>query len=353
MKRPALFIPFVLALALLPAGRLFAKPAPNSAEAFVLRQLEEAGLEVGFNEEGDRVVQLGVAGKPLSPDLRELTCGPPDGYLMKKRKLGAPPEDPRKHFTSFRDRLFRVAEFKAKAEILRFLTTTISVSAETIQSYSDGTAVKDTMTTTEIFSHLRLDGFLVLSTAESWNDGVYQVAVAVGWSPKSEALVAGSKSTDASIAPPPGENSPEWKKWAETQDFSLRLGAYSFEDSAGVLRHVGIAAADVDGLSGKALRNAKQLAFTMAKANLCYALYGDSETRIFVRSRLKETFDGTRSSFEVEESSIETIFQKCRAIHVFADEVYTASVVHPLTGRTMFVSVVGIEPGRFQVQRRP
>ena len=353
MKRPALFLPFVLALALIPAGRLSAKPAPDSAEAFVLRQLEESGLETGFNEEGGRVVQVGVAEKILSPDLKELTSGPPEGYLTKKRKFGAPPEDPRKHFTGFRDRLLRVAEFKAKAEILRFLTTTIDISAETIQSYSDGTALKETMTTTELLSHLRLDGMLTLSTAESWNDGKYQVAVAVGWSPRSEALVAGSMSTDPEIAPPPGENSPEWRKWAETQDFALRLGAYSFEDSAGVLRHVGIAASDVEGLTGEPLLKARGMALTMAKANLCYALYGDSETRILAKSRLKEAFDGTKSSFEIEESAIERIFQKCRAIHVFADEVYTATVVHPLTGRKMFVSVVGIEPGRFQKQDHP
>lgn len=321
MRHSTFSLLIALGMALLLSGRLLAEPSAESAEGILLQRIAEEGLEIGFNEEGERVIQIGVVEKPY-------------GTYDAKR------------FPTFRDGLYRVAEFKAKAEILRFLSMTVDISAETIALYSDGVALKETMTTIELLSHLRLNGFMTLLMAESWKHGMYQVAVAVGWSPKSEALVAasmGSSMKDSS----PGENSPEWRKWAAAQDFRLMFGASSFVDSCGIIRHTGIGFADIDGLQGQSLVNAWTKARTKAVGNLCLALYGDTMARTFAQQWLKEFSIGEINSWNVGEKITDTIFQQCRSIHVIADEVFTTTIVHPVTRRKMCVSVVGIEPGRF------
>lgn len=307
---------FVVAFCLI-CGAAFARQ--QSAQALLKKQMEESGLEIGYNENDGRFVQIEFAEEPFA-------------------------EYDATQFAKLRDKLFRVAELNAKAEIMRSLSMNVNISTKVTTTFSDDVAITASMTTVEVMSHLQLHGFVTLSTAESWNDGMYQVAVAIGWSPKSESMAIAARESPYGKAQPLNQVSAEWGKWAADQDLSLRIGAYVFEDSEGFLRYVGIGVVDVENKYETQLSAAMTLARTKATANLCYALFGDKETKTLATQYMQDVAAGKSVGPRTSKQLVDSVFVKCKSIHIFPREVYTATVTHPLTGRKLFISVVGIEP---------
>lgn len=140
-----------------------------------------------------------------------------------------------------------------------------------------------------------------------------------------------------------GGPSPEWKAWADKQDFAFVFGPRTFVDSKGVRRYVGIGVADVEGKQGAALVSAMRLARVKASRNLLFSTFSDLEATEFVEQTLT-TRDGVLEGLDNDVRN--RIAQRCNSKHLFDDEVYTVTVNHPLTGRAMFVSVAGVEPER-------
>lgn len=187
-------------------------------------------------------------------------------------------------------------------------------------------------------------GFLPLASAESLEHGRYQVAVAVGWSEKSERDAQRSLSADAPV--PEELPSSAWKEWAEGKDFAFIVGGWPFIDGDGIRRFAGVGVADAEGKKGPAMTAAMRMARARATQALAYALYCDIESSKLAKqigSRL-ENSDGSATEITVE-SFLVRIDQKINAKAFCDTEVYSTTVVHPLTGRKLFVSVAGIEPG--------
>ena len=137
----------------------------------------------------------------------------------------------------------------------------------------------------------------------------------------------------------------EWSAWAATHDFASSGTTASFTGSDGVRRWVGIGLADIEGKTGISLAAAQRSARQAAGAELAYALFGEAEAQSVAR-RLKEASSdgaGTSETFSTQEFE-NSVTLSVKAKTVRDAEVYTTTVVHPLTGRKLFVSVAGIEP---------
>lgn len=312
----AFFLFSVAFLFFLPFGR--AEPA----KSIVVRNLLSKSVPIGHDVAKQRYVALGVAENDI-----------PEGMELS-------------HLLPIRDRLYAIALLRAKQCLLEEIAVVMSgedrisdrFSADNLAETLDESAMK-------VWASGLYCGFLPLASAESLENGRYQVAIAVGWSKKSEmdaraALMGAGPFPENDVIP-----SPAWEAWASRKDFSFLCGAWPFVDSEGIRRFVGIGTADADGKKGKDFLTAMRLAKSKAEGALALALYGDIESskmagQIVARS---QTSSGVSEKISTE-CFEDRIFQSVKDKRFMMAEVYTTTVVHPLSGRKLFVSVVGIEP---------
>ena len=295
--------------------------AKDLAEQIVAR----SGLSLGYDEDAKTFVFIGKSQR-IVPDISDANT------VMKLREEES-----------------KLGMLKAKAEILKLLVRDVSARSVATLFVSDGVTVTETSSAVDILSHLVLHGFQTICTAESYENGVLQTAVAIGWSEKSEMAARAALSSDSGrpADESPEEPSPEWEKWAQNQDLSAMVVSRSFEDSNGICRYVGIGFADVDGKTGKALKGARTLAFTKAKQNLLYALYSDAEARnLAVQILRSKSQAGSDDETETFRSSVRRISQTCKSVFLpnCGAPVYENTVFHPITGRKIYVCLAGVEP---------
>ena len=317
MKR--LFASFAACLLMAMEAPAAKPPPPGSAEAFVAERLAEAGIRTGFDRKVKRIAQTATVSRKAASIA--------DAELMK-----------------LRDELAMAAVLDAKAKIAHLLHDETTVREVTMRTLAgDGSEVVRRTAVTEALAKRTFLGMTVLCAAESYCDGVYAVTAAVGWSPEMEEKVR------TQLAKPPatvgsdeiGEPSPEWNVWAGKQDFAFIFGPRTFIDSRGARRYVGIAFVDVEGKKGAALLESYRVARVNATRNLLFSVFSDLEAAELVEQALT-TRGGALEGLETDVRN--RIVQRCQSRHVFNDEVFTTTVVHPLTGRKMFVSVAGVEP---------
>lgn len=319
MRFYGLFLALTMTVCLLPR-QAFAD-AKDLAEQIVVR----SGLSLGYDETAKTIVFIGTSQKPVA-DISDARI------VMKLREEES-----------------KIGMLKAKAEILKCLVREVSSTSIAAMSVTDGTVISETSSAVEILSHLVLHGFQTICTAESFENGLFQTAVAIGWSEKSEqAARATLLGKDVNLMPELNESrSPEWEKWAREQDFSAMVVSRSFEDSRGIRRYVGIGFSDVDGKTGASLVSAMTLAWTKAKQNLIYALHSDVEARNLAMQfvKTKVTADGNTET-ETTRSAVRRIAQKCKSVVLPAcgEPVFETMTHHPITGRKIYVCLAGIEP---------
>lgn len=304
---------------MLAASALASKPPqPGSSEAFVSERLAEAGIQTGFNRRTKQIVETATASRN--------TASIADAG-----------------FTKLRDELAMAAILDAKAKIAHRLHDKVTAREVTERTLDEeGTEIVHRIAVAEAVAKRLFLGMTVLCTGESFRDGVYSVSAAVGWCPAMEASVR----TQLSEKPPPTSNdaaapSPEWETWAKKQDFAFVFGPRTFVDSNGVRRYVGIAFVDVEGKTGSVLVNAYRVARVKATRNLLFSVFSDLEAAEMV----EQTFSTRGGDLNGLEKDVHNrIVQRCQSKHVLDNEVFTTTIVHPLTGRKMFVSVAGVEP---------
>lgn len=317
MKKLLVLLAFCLSLAT--EASAAKPPPPGSSEALVAERLAETGIRPGYDRKAKRIVQTATASRGVAA-IADAS------------------------FTKLRDDLAMCAVLDAKAKIAHLLHDERTEREMTARSLAeDGSEVVRRTAVTEAFAKKTFWGMTVLYTAESYRDGIYAVTAAVGWSPQMEEKVRGqlAKSPTTKASNEIGEPSPEWTNWAEKQDFAFVFGPRTFIDSKGVRRYVGIAFVDVDGKQGKALADAMLVARVKASRNLLFSIFSDLEAAELVEQTLT-TRDDVLGGLESDVQN--RIIQRCQSKHVLDDEVFSATLVHPLTGRTMFVSVAGVEP---------
>lgn len=252
-------------------------------------------------------------------------------------------------FFKVREQMGLVAVFSAKRELIEGLAMTMS-SEDSVELKSDGKETEQTTKSViDIFSRRILHGCTVLHTAESYEDGVYQVAVAVAWSEKLEkaacAALAGNRPKTT-----PEQDEAEWSTWAERTDFARRIGPAQFTDSHGVYRYAGVGCVDVEGKKGKEMLSAKKAAEEKAKQALVYSLWADTVAHDHAVTVLRERSASDGDTSEATEDFVSRVSQACKR-SVVKKDIFKGKVVHPLTGRTMFVHVAGIDPATLAEQR--
>ena len=280
----------------------------NAAEIAVSENLMKSGISVGAQKVKGRYVFIGSA----------------------ERKI----EDPRtsKDLIRVRNELARVAEMRAKAKIAA--ANKIEVTAhESTEMVAISESVRvTTVSITELFAAEKLPGMSVLTSAESWDpaSGLYRVAVAVAASDRLMKDAVG-KCENPGLA-----EDEEWEKYLAGIDLGSVLGGRQFVDSKGRRRYIGIGCA----WSGRP--GAATLAKMQAKANLAFALTGDVVCRDILKQRMDEFAGKEVNDADAMEELTTLISQKASRVPLPASEVhFDASVVHPVSGRRMCVSVYG------------
>lgn len=293
------------------------------SESIVRQQLREKGLHIGYDAGNRRMVQVETLAKEVS------AVSATDQGFEKQRA----------------ESFFCAGEL-ARSSIMRSLIHVMDARAATKSVSENGAAEQGTAVDSTVRSTLILYGCELEAVAETLEDGVLETTVALSWNPDAEKEMRYALSAPPEAFPPVCDGlvpSPEWERWASQQDFGHTLGFRCFRDSSGILRFAGIGTADVEGKTDASRAAAMHLAKESAIANLAYALWGRIETSRSIHKLLTEQEAGADITSRLETEVSEQIKKSAKARFPVA-EVYNTTIVHPMTGRRLFVSVVGIEP---------
>lgn len=286
------------------------------AEGEVVSRLNRAGLEIGYDKGRQRFVVVGTAECEL-PNLSGSS------------------------FDKARNELGKVAALNARRELMQMLDMRLHAAETSEMSVKPDQTVNEVRSVIETFSKVKLTGCKTLCTAESYDreSGLYQVAVAIGWSEKSSA--SAGRQIDAAWSDVDDEA--VYVAWCKKSDLSAMFGSRDFTAEDGLRRYVGIGSSDVEGLTGAALARAMKKAALRAKENLAYSLSIDAAAHDVAQSLVREVFDGEEDdSRQIWEKFESEVFAKCRITLKNQKEVYSATVRNPATGRRMHVSVYGV-----------
>jgi hypothetical protein len=246
-------------------------------------------------------------------------------------------------FLSLRNALVRAAERDARAEIMRMVSSTMSgVRASRLEA-SDEALSMSSGSIVSVFSNEPLYGCETLCVREEMDGDFLRVAVAVKWSAAMEAEAKAAKLGNVDFSGLSGGD--EWTAWAGSFDFA-HAGSYgTFTGSDGIRRWVGIGYADIEDKQGMLAAIAMRSAREAAGTALAHALFGEAEAMTIARQLSDARFAESQRATAMTTAEFEDrVFQAVRNKRIQDAEVYTTTVVHPLSGRRLFVSVVGIEP---------
>lgn len=246
-------------------------------------------------------------------------------------------------FLSARNKMVRVAELEAKAEIMQLVSSKMSGERETRLAAGDEAFSLTARSLVSVFSGVPLHGCETVCVREEMGEKGFRVAVAVKWSAAQESEARAAKQGNVDLSRLSERD--EWSAWAASFDFARAGSTASFTGSDGIRRWVGIGYADIEEKHGAQIAAAMRVARETATAELAYSLFGDTAARAVARRILNSFADGNGRTMDMTAEEFES--QISQAVHlraVRATEVYTTAVIHPLTRRKLFVSVVGMEP---------
>lgn len=250
-------------------------------------------------------------------------------------------------FMSLRNDCAKIAELSARRDLIKARSVTVSAK-DSGGVASDGDVTVRHMKS--VFKAMAADeesGSFVLTSAESWNGKIYQVAVAVCWSKKAEEkgvlMQAANLPSGDSV-----EDDEEWRQWAESVNIASVIGSRQFLDSRGKPRYLGVGNADIHGKRGVELKKALRQAQLSAKENLAFAVYSKTVSRDVAVSVLSEIEAGNLREEDAWETFVSRVMRQCKGRIVKGREVYCSDeVICPITGREMYVSVYGIDSKMF------
>lgn len=287
---------------------------------YLKERLLNAGLRVGYDKTSQRFVEIGSA---------EMIVKDPSSALL---------------INKIRNDLGHTAELNAKRDLMLKLSLEASGRDTVSTSLENGQSTQELMAVMRSFAKAKFYGCKIISSAESWDaaTGKYQVSVAVGWSAKSAAratIALSEKNIDGeSLA----VNDPCLTAWLESNDLSTMVGSRSFKGEDGALRFVGLGFAKVDGLVGYKKKSEMRRASGYAIANLAYSLYVDAVAQETATRYMKQIDEGQGEKLSWA-SFVSEVKNTCKNKHLPCHEVYTTTVVHPISGAQLFVSVYGIK----------
>jgi len=234
------------------------------------------------------------------------------------------------------------AELNARKAMVKGLMTEFRASGKSEVSNDGGREVRKSHSDSEHWAQRVLLGCTTLGSEEAYSDGRYQIAVAVKWSEKDERrtiesfLDARHGSTASGV----------WTNWLSKTSVAVLPSTWSFVGDDGLIRHVGVGCADVEGVEETSLfmQSAQDSALTRAQASLSLALCSDFSSFDRITVDLQEQTGSEEARRQLETKLNSYVTRASRKLTAFAPEVYATFAVHPITKRKMFVSVCGYEP---------
>lgn len=201
--------------------------------------------------------------------------------------------------------------------------------------------VNESTSAVSLLSKMPLLGATVLTQAESWDrtDGVYEIAMAVLWSPKlqeeAKALASGN--------PAPSEKNGRLsaQEWVARQDLLAVVGPRRFTDKDGNAIVVGVAARDLAGIPVVKMKPAKQLADTDAMKYVATSLLCDLEAFREAKQGLAEYADDTSKATE---SISDKIASKTELQLSGVLRLGTKEGLHPISGRKTYAVAYYLAP---------
>lgn len=265
---------------------------------------------------------------------------------LHKSEMSHPSKVPM--FLLVREKDHKIAELKAKAELLRFLRQHWS-GREDVKLFADDEQVDMEMTSVvDLFAKSLVSGWYVLCSAERYENGVYSVAVAVTWSLE---LEAAGRAARAGCLPCAESYKPELEEWLKKQDLATWTGSRVFVDRAGFPHFLGVGVGDAEDPSRLWQKQLQMKTDLWARKNLMLALYGDAESRKVAMEWM------SMKSGAVTDTDAESLYGALANIEVKAKvvegmtSVFDRFVTHPITGQKMLVTVYGILPKVFKPRR--
>lgn len=242
-----------------------------------------------------------------------------------------------------REKCHKVAELKAKSELLRYLRQNGGGGEYVRVAVGNGMVNKEIGAVYSAFAKEQLSGCRVLHSAEKIQDGVYSVAVAVIWSLKLEE--AGRLAREGRMQAS-GSYAKELSTWLDAQDVGSWCGVRTYVDSVGFPHVLGIGVSDVSSDSDLCRRAARMTADGYARKNLLMGLFGDMEIQRTAKSRIE---NGTSKTGGHDSVSIYEDLASVTVKDVVVNgmmPVYERLFVHPLTSRKMLMVIYGAVPQR-------
>lgn len=278
------------------------------AENEVRRQLRTQGVQVGFNAVGDAYTVVASA------------CRTFDGKM----------------FGSARTVCFRMAELRARHQIMNALGLTAS-GATTVRHRAedgDGRREKTVSTVFSAFSEHELRGCDILAFHECAGEGKYAVGVALRWRREAERR---EKMTDEGMVSPAADWAVAFERWLDDSGWELPPPCLVFLDGNGFLHRIGTGVGEPAGDDPAWKRAALGLATLFAGRNLQLAIYGNDVVRRTAAARMTAgTSASSSSAYEALASAAAT-----GTFPPGTRELRVRSARDPVTGRRVLVAVRG------------
>lgn len=201
--------------------------------------------------------------------------------------------------------------------------------------------VNESTSKVELMSKMPLLGAMVLTQAESWDktEGIYEVAMAVLWSPKLQEEAKNLAAGTPEPAAKKGKMSAQ--EWAAKQDILAMAGPRRFIDKNGNSIVIGIAARDITGIPVVKLKPAKQLADTDAMRYVATSLMCDLLAKRGAEQALQEFGDDTSKATE---SITDNIASQTKLNLSGVMKLDAKEGIHPITGRKIYAVAYYLDP---------
>ena len=184
-------------------------------------------------------------------------------------------------------------------------------------------------------------GVNILAQGESWDGKSYHMAIAAVWS---KTLHKAVKATLLGEAVPGKPGKKSMGQWLEDRDLALVCGPRQFVNSDGTRVFLGIAAREI-GVNAMRDQSNKQAAKASALSYLVFSLFSDVEQYVAHQAamNLYENEDETASAEASEQINSRIAQRVDNRMIEGANEIYNDEVVHPLSGKQVYVSVYALD----------
>ena len=235
----------------------------------------------------------------------------------------------------------RLAELKENVKLLEAQLEDIRKQAEELA----GTLNNERKSETEILAEMIVSGAVVVNSWERYENGQYEIAVVVVWSPSQERFirsVLGMDKEPIALKPTSGKSRAEY---INGLDWHLVAGSRWFVDRDGNPHLFGIGMEELRDKKASTLERAEIMADSDAWSNLTMALQADVkfQQEAYRKSQDIATKDGGNETMDVSSAAREmkaAANLKLRGVSTVFDGVYPS----PVTNRDVYVKVVHINP---------